>query len=204
MTYLVQEQLKPHGLKGISDDQIEEHWALYKGYVGNTNGLLAELAQAGAGTRHWAELKRRAGFEWNGMVLHEYYFGNLAAGVQMNRRGALAERLAHGWRTVEAWQEDFVKTGMIRGIGWAILYHDPLTDSLFNWWVSEHEVNHPAGLNPILVLDAFEHAYMVDHGAGGRSQYITAFMDNVSWGAVQQRFADSRARKAVSRFAAAA
>src|SRR3989338_605225 len=154
MAYLVQEQLKPHGLKGISDDQIEEHWALYKGYVGNTNGLLAELAQAGAGTSHWAELKRRAGFEWNGMVLHEYYFGNLAAGVQMNRRGALAERLAHGWRTVEAWQEGLGKTRLNRG--------------------------------------------------DGRSQYITAFMDSVSWGAVQQRFADSRARKAVSRFAAAA
>ncbi|MBI4269219.1 MAG: superoxide dismutase [Candidatus Rokubacteria bacterium] len=204
MTYLVQEQLKPHGLKGISGDQIEEHWGLYKGYVTNTNALLAELAQAGVGSRHWAELKRRAGFEWNGMVLHEYYFGGLASGMPMNRRSALGERLVQGWRSVDAWQEDFAKTGMIRGIGWVILYHDPLTDSLFNWWVSDHEVNHPAGLNPILVLDVFEHAYMVDHGTAGRSRYIDAFLENVNWGVVEQRFADSRARKAVSRFSAAA
>ncbi len=204
MSYLVQEQLKPQGLKGISADQIQEHWALYRGYVQNVNGLMEELVATEPGARHWAELKRRAGFEFDGMVLHEYYFGNLRAGVTLDRQGPLARALARGWRSVEAWQQDLVKTASMRGIGWAILYHDPLADRLFNWWISEHEVNHPAGLAPLLVLDVFEHAYMVDHGAGGRGSYITAFFENVSWGTVEQRFGDSQARRIPNRFAVAA
>ncbi len=204
MRYLVQEQLKPRGLKGISDDQIEEHWALYKGSMQNVNGLLEELGRAEVGSRHWAELRRRAGFEFDGMVLHEYYFGNLAAGMEMNKQGARAAALARGWRTIGQWRHDFSETGAMRAIGWAILYHDPLTDRLFNWWITEHEVSHPGGLNPILVLDVCEHAYMVDHGAGGRGQYIAAFLENVSWPVVEQRFSESKARKIASRFASVA
>jgi Fe-Mn family superoxide dismutase len=199
MDYLVQEHLKPKGLKGISDDQIEEHWSLYRGYVQSVNGLMEELGRAEAGSRHWTELKRRAGFEFDGMVLHEYYFGNLKAGIEMDRQGALARALAQAWDG--RWQHDFVATGTMRGIGWAILYHDPLADRLFNWWISEHEVNHPAGLSPILVLDVFEHAYMVDHGAGGRAQYVAAFLDNVNWRTVEQRFSESRGRRVPNRFA---
>ena len=81
MTFTVHEALKPHGLKGISEDQIDQHWELYKGYVKNTNELMAELAQLERGTRQWSEVKRRAAFELDGIVLHERYFENLKAGT---------------------------------------------------------------------------------------------------------------------------
>lgn len=200
MSYTVQEALKPKGLKGISDNQIEQHWGLYKGYVTNVNGLVDELGKLEVGSRAWSELKRRAGFEFSGMVLHEYYFGNLASQVPMKRGGGFASAVQGRWGSFEAWQNDLAKTGAMRGIGWAILYHDSLTDNLFNWWVNEHEDNHPAGFNPIVVLDVFEHAYMVDHGATGRGDYIKAFFDNVNWETVEQRFADSKAGKVVNRF----
>ena len=204
MSYFVQEQLKPHGLKGISDDQIEEHWTLYKGYVQNVNGLLEELARVEPGSRSWAELKRRAGFEFDGMVLHEYYFGNLRTGVEPGRQGALLRALARTWRSFDEWQRDFVTTAAMRGIGWVILYHDPFSGRLFNWWIGEHEGNHPVGLAPILVLDVLEHAYMVDHGAGGRSPYVAAFLDNVNWRVVEQRFVESHQRRLPNRFVVAA
>jgi Fe-Mn family superoxide dismutase len=200
MSYIVQESLKPTGLKGISDEQIEQHWELYKGYVTNVNGLLEDLAKAEIGSRAWSELKRRAGFEFNGMVLHEFYFGNLVAGAQLRPRSPLGGALGRVWGSLEAWKEDFAATGEMRGIGWAILYHDIATDHLFNWWVTGHEMNHPAGLNPILVLDVFEHAYMVDYGAGGRTQYVEAFLENVNWDVVEQRSRDSKAGRVVARF----
>ncbi len=87
----------------------------------------------------------------------------------------------------------------MRGIGWVILYHDPLTGRLFNWWVSDHEVNHPVGLRPVLVLDVFEHAWMVDYGAGEKGKYVEAFLENVSWEVVERRFKDSADRMAPAR-----
>jgi len=196
MTYKVQEHLKPKSLTGISDGQIEQHWQLYEAYVKNTNELLDEIREAEAGSRHWAELKRRLGFEYNGMALHEYYFGNLAAGRPLKQKSLLADALATGWGDFRAWREEFAKTAAIRGIGWVILYHDPGAGRLFNWWVSDHEINHPAGLTPVLVLDVFEHAWMVDYGAGEKSKYVDAFLENIGWEAVERRFKESRDRPA--------
>jgi Fe-Mn family superoxide dismutase len=196
MTYKVQEQLKPKSLTGISDGQIEQHWHLYEAYVKNTNELLDEIREAEAGSKHWAELKRRLGFEYNGMALHEYYFGNLAAGRPLRQKSALADALTTGWGDFRAWREEFAKTAAIRGIGWVVLYHDPGAGHLFNWWVSDHEINHPAGLTPILVLDVFEHAWMVDYGAGEKDKYVDAFLENIGWEAVERRFTESRDRPA--------
>ena len=194
--YPVQQHLKPLALKGISAKQIEQHWQLYEGYVKNTNELLEELTHARAGSRHWAELKRRLGFEFNGMVLHEYYFGNLAAGAAPSPRGPLAAALAETWGCVLAWSDDFATTAAMRGIGWVILYHDPLGGHLFNWWISDHEVNHPAGLRPILVLDVFEHAWMVDYAASEKARYVEAFLENVNWEVAERRYRDSADRTA--------
>jgi superoxide dismutase, Fe-Mn family len=104
------------------------------------------------------------------------------------------------WGSAGAWREDFAKTGAMRGVGWAILYHDPATGALLNCWISSHEQGHPAGFHPILVLDVFEHAFMVDYGASGRAEYITAFLENVNWEVVEQRHKDSKAGRYTARF----
>lgn len=200
MNYKVQPHLKPKRLSGISDDQITQHWKLYEGYVKSANRLLEEATRAEAGSPAWAELKRRLGFEIDGVVLHEYYFGNLAKGSTLGSSRPLAGDLGGTWGSPEAWREDFARTGAIRGVGWAIVYHDPATGGLFNWWVSSHEQGHPAGFHPILVLDVFEHAYMVDHGAGGREKYVAAFLENVNWEVVEQRYQESRAGRFTARF----
>ena len=200
MNYKVQDHLKPKALSGISDDQIAQHWTLYEGYVKNANGLLDGVAKTEAGSPTWAELKRRLGFEVDGMVLHEYYFGNLASGSKLSPGSDLAVDLGAAWGSVGAWREDFAKTGGMRGVGWAILYRDPATGGLFNWWVSSHEQGHPAGFSPVVVLDLFEHAFMVDHGAGGRAEYVAAFLENVNWEVVEQRHKNSKAGRFAARF----
>ena len=199
-SYVVRKALKPRGLRGISDDQIDQHWKLYEGYVKNANGLLEELGATPAGSRPWVELKRRAAFEVDGMVLHEYYFGNLVSGSAVDRRSGLVAACTDAWGSLDAWCDDLAATAAIRGVGWAILYRDPAADRLFNWWIGDHELYHPAGWHPLLVLDVWEHAYMVDHGPGGREAYVKAFFDNVSWDVVEQRFKESRAGQTPARF----
>ena len=136
----------------------------------------------------------------NGLVLHEYYFANLASGSKLSPGSDLASDVGAAWGSAGAWREDFAKTGAMRGVGWAILYHDPATGALLNCWISSHEQGHPAGFHPILVLDVFEHAFMVDYGASGRAEYITAFLENVNWEVVEQRHKDSKAGRYTARF----
>jgi len=178
------------GMKGFSETLLKNHFTLYQGYVNNTNKLwdimTAMLKEGKTGTPEYAELKRRFGFEFNGMRLHEYYFGNLGGKKPPDKAGALAMQVAGAYGSYEGWEQDFRATGAMRGIGWVILYQDNTNGWLFNQWINEHEVGHPAGCVPILVMDVFEHAFMLDYGLK-RADYINAFFQNIDWDVVAGR-----------------
>jgi superoxide dismutase, Fe-Mn family len=198
MTYEVITALKPTGLAGISEQQIDQHWRLYEGYIANVNTLRSELdtlrRQGKGATLIHADRRRRFGFEYSGMVLHEYYFGNLAANVpEPAGTSALKKALTGQFGTFESFKEDFVNAGSSRSVGWAILYLDPVTRQLNNHFIQLHEDGNVAGFSPLLVMDVWEHAYMVDYGAGGRGEYIKAFFRNVNWHTVEQRFDEAAA-----------
>ncbi len=178
------------GMKGFSETLLKNHFTLYQGYVNNTNKLwnimTAMLKEGKTGTPEYAELKRRFGFEFNGMRLHEYYFGNLGGKKPLDKAGILAKKVAAAYGSYEGWEQDFKATGAMRGIGWVILYQDNTNGWLFNQWINEHEVGHPAGCAPILVMDVFEHAFMLDYGLK-RADYIAAFFQNIDWDVVTKR-----------------
>jgi Fe-Mn family superoxide dismutase len=179
-------------LDGFSEEQVQVHLELYSGYVKNVNtlnGELAELSGKGkAGSPTWSELKRRLGFEYDGMRLHEYYFGNLAAGTgKIADDSRLARALTNGFGSVEAWKKEFTKMSEIRGIGWVITYLDPWTRKLSNHWVTLHEEGHPAGFRPIVVMDMWEHAYMVDWRPSTKAKYVETFFRNLDFEACDRR-----------------
>jgi len=190
MNYLAKEYSYLIGMKGFSDTLLKNHFTLYQGYITNTNKLIDILGQmlkdGKTGTPEYSELKRRMGFEFNGMRLHEYYFENLGGKAPLDKLPALVKKLADAFGSEEAWLKDFKATGSMRGIGWAILYHDAMSGSLFNQWINEHETGHLAGCKPLLVMDVFEHAFMTDYGLK-RADYIEAFFNNVNWDAVKAR-----------------
>ncbi|MBX9689926.1 MAG: hypothetical protein K2X27_24660 [Candidatus Obscuribacterales bacterium] len=179
-------------LTGISNETIEIHLGLYAGYVKNTNILnekVIELTEQGkSGTPEYAELKRRYGFEYNGMRLHEYYFGNLKTGGSELKEGSeLAKKISEVYGSVEIWKNDFSKIGAMRGVGWAVLFQDPFTKTLSNHWITLHEEGNVAGFVPILVMDVWEHAFFRDYKPADRPKYIEAFFANVDWDAVEKR-----------------
>ncbi|MEK6590427.1 MAG: Fe-Mn family superoxide dismutase, partial [Nitrospinota bacterium] len=165
-------------------------FTLYQGYVTNTNKVLDILGhmlkEEKTGTPEFAELKRRLGWEFNGMRLHEYYFENLGGKGGINKNGKLAQRLNDNFGSYEAWEKDFKSTGTMRGIGWTALYQDVTNGRLINFWINEHDVSHPSGCNPILIMDVFEHAFMIDYGLK-RADYIEAFFKNIHWGRAEER-----------------
>ncbi len=181
-----------NGLDGLSKGQLEVHFKLYQGYVNNTNTLLEKIGKfidnKDFGSPEYAELKRRFGFEFDGMVLHEYYFDNMKPnGGKLESGSKLYKKLEEQFGSYDQWEQDFKKTGAMRGIGWAILYQDPKSGRLVNFWVSDHEYGHPAGYQPLLVMDVWEHAYMVDWQATERGNYIEAFFKNINWQVVESR-----------------
>lgn len=202
--YIVQEKLKPSSLEGISDGQINDHWGLYVGYVNQSNKLNQELsmmrAEGQQNTLTYADRRRRYGFEYNGVVLHEYYFGNLQSNYRSLAEGGLKKAFAQTWGSFDKWQEDFANAGKTRSIGWAIVYADTTTGQLTNHFIQEHENGNIAGFAPIVVLDVWEHAYMVDHKAGGRADYINAFFKNLAWSVIENRYNDVLEGKITKRF----
>ena len=190
MTYIAKDYSRLLGMEGFSDTLLKNHFTLYQGYVTNTNKLLETLSQmlkeGKVSTPEFAELKRRFGWEFNGMKLHEYYFENLGGKGGLEKTGKLFKKISEEFGSYEAWEKEFRGVGAMRGIGWAILYEDPLTGRLINFWINEHDVGHPAGCNPILILDVFEHAFMIDYGLK-RADYIEAFFKNVNWKTTEGR-----------------
>jgi Fe-Mn family superoxide dismutase len=190
MAYTAKDYSNLIGMEGFSETLLKNHFTLYQGYVTNTNKLMdllaAMLKEGKVGTPEYAELKRRMGFEFNGMRLHECYFENLSGKAVLDKSGKLGRKLAEDFGSYEDWEKDFKGTGTMRGIGWAILYQDNITGKLINQWINEHETGHLAGCIPILVMDVFEHAFITDYGLK-RADYIEAFFKNINWSVVEGR-----------------
>ncbi len=181
------------GLQGISDETLEIHLGLYSGYVKNTNILnerVIELTEQGkSGTPDYAELKRRYGFEYNGKVLHEYYFGNMKpnGNGELKDSTVLGKKVQEIYGSVETWKNDFSKVGAMRGVGWAVLFQDPDTKTVSNHWITLHEEGNVAGFVPLLVMDVWEHAWFRDYKPADRPKYIESFFANVDWTEVERR-----------------
>ena len=182
------------GLQGISDTTLTVHFGLYEGYVKNTNLLNEQLEEfaakgdAAASNPAFSEILRRKGFEYHGMILHEYYFDNLTAKAHgVPTSGKFYDAVSTSFGSFANWQKAFTATGGLRGVGWAILYQDPTTKHLSNHWVTLHEDGNIAGYKPILVMDVWEHAFLLDYKPAERAKYIEAFLVNTDWNAAESR-----------------
>lgn len=180
------------GTPGFSDQLLKNHFTLYQGYVKNVNIMtreIEELVKTGkAGTPAHSEIQRRFGWEFNGMRLHELYFGNMSKmGTLFSAESKLFGEISRVYGSYDNWEINFKAVGAMRGIGWAVLYYDPESKELFNVWVNEHDMGHLAGCKPLLILDVFEHAFVLDYGLK-RVDYIEAFFKAINWSEVERRF----------------
>lgn len=200
-------QFNLSGLNGISDQTLEMHFKLYEGYVTNTNLLTEKIAgflKDGKVDHEempaYSELTRRLGFEYNGMVLHEYYFGNMKSGGSGDpaRNSQFLKAAEESFQSYDIWKADFMSIGKMRGVGWAVCLQDPANSTLSNHWITLHEVGNVAGFNPILIMDVWEHAYLLDYKPADRPKYIEAFFSNIDWAAVEERISRGAAARPAS------
>ncbi|MFC1730838.1 superoxide dismutase [candidate division KSB1 bacterium] len=180
-------------LEGISEKQIDIHLGLYKGYVKHVNLVRDKIHELETEDKEKnsyliTELRRRFSFEFDGMRMHEYYFEALEDGPQEISDGDLKSALTEKYGNFEGFIEHFKAVGMSRGIGWTVLYFDPKGQTPHVTWVGDHELGVLAGLPVLIAMDMWEHAFMVDYTPAEKGKYIDAFLSNLNWGVVEERF----------------
>ena len=178
-------------LEGISEKTIDVHLGLYAGYVKHTNlthEQLADLSKdAEKNAYAIAEIQRRLGFEFCGMRNHEYYFEQFEGGAAEIPDGAFKDAIEKQWGSTDTWIKSFKQVAGARGIGWTILYRDPVTGGLLQTWVDEHHEGMLGGVDIILALDMWEHAYMTDLPPSQKKEYVESFFKNLNWDVVAKR-----------------
>lgn len=180
-------------LKGISAKNVEEHLKLYAGYVNNSNLVLTKIEELSADAENnigiLSGLQKRFGFEYNGMRNHEVYFSSLSGDATfLSENSKLKEAIAAEWGSFEKWLALFKAAATIRGIGWTMLYFDRKENRLLNSWVDEHHLGQLQNCAPILALDMWEHAYLLDYLPSEKKKYIEAFFENLNWEAIEENF----------------
>ncbi len=191
MEFKLRDFSKLIGKTPLSEKLLQNHFKLYEGYVANTNSLLDLMkklvSEGNSSSPLFAELKRRFAWEWNGVRLHELYFENIGGDGDHTMAPRVLDVLKASFGSYEAWREDFVATAKMRGIGWAVVYFDQVNNMAYNSWINEHNENHLSGAKPLLVIDVFEHAFMLDFGTD-RPSYIEKILDNIDWQVIESRF----------------
>ncbi len=194
MIYKANDYTSLLGLKGFSKELLKNHFALYEGYVKNANQLLASLTglleEGKTSEPAFVEMKRRLSFELNGMKLHEDYFGNMskdAVECEPDNENWFHGKVSQEFGSYQKWQKSFRSVASTRGVGWAIAVYDVRADLVINTWVDEHHIGHITGTTPLLVLDLWEHAMLLDYGSD-REKYIDAFFNVINWTVVSNRF----------------
>jgi len=187
------DHLKGGALNGFSDSQLALHFTLYEGYLAKLNELEAKLATAentkpNYSFNEYSELKRREAVAFNGSFLHERYFENL--GPDGDPSPALLKAMA-GQGGKDKLLAD-LKAAALCGPGWALLTRNRRDGKFHTYVVGEHHIGLPIEQDLLVVLDSWEHAFMVDFGIR-RPDYINAFLENIRWSEVSRRFDDLEA-----------
>lgn len=187
-------------LKGISAKNIEEHLKLYAGYVKHANLILEKIP----GYLEWKEkdpfvtyvtdeLRRRFSFEFNGMRNHEVYFRSLEGGsASLTASSSLKKATEGRWGSFESWLAEFKAVALTRGIGWAMLYYDPVSKELLNAWVDEQHLGQLQNCALVLGLDMWEHAFVADYQPSGKKNYIEDFFSNLNWNVIEENFSKAK------------
>ncbi len=184
-------------LKGISAKNIEEHLKLYAGYVKNINGIFEKVGELMSDPEKNAymvgELMRRVAFEFNGMRNHEYYFKSLEGGSKpLPEDSKLKKAMEKQAGSMEAWLGGFKHLAMTRGVGWAIIYWDKSSKRMIPAWVDEQHVGQLNGLQYVLGIDMWEHAFVYDYPTSEKKKYVEAFFENLNWEVIEQNFLDAQ------------
>ena len=183
--------LEPHISGKIMQLHHDKH---HRAYVTGANEALDALADARARNdfSRTAALERQLAFNVSGHVLHSLFWQNLAPRAGGEPTGALADQLKRDFGDFTRFRAELVSAAAtIMGSGWAALTWDPLSKRLLTAQIHDHQNEITQGGVPILVLDAWEHAYYLQYGPEKKT-YFEAVWNVWNWADAGRRFESVR------------
>jgi Fe-Mn family superoxide dismutase len=172
----------------FSQKQLDDHFTLYRGYVNKRNEIDEKLLSTPRTNQNityspFRGLKTSETFARNGMLLHELYFENIKTGTIIGKK--THEVLIQNFGSLEAFKEDLMASAKCAR-GWALTCYNLDDGRIQNYVLDSHNDKVPILTIPLLVLDTYEHAYMIDFGIN-RAQYLDILWDNINWDIVEAR-----------------
>lgn len=170
----------------LSKKQLIEHIGLYEGYVKKLNQAQNKLNEANAtgNFENIRTLQLKRSYSHDGAILHDYYFSNLGEDQPLigKQTGTLLER---DFGSVENYLNNLTAVGS-KMRGWVITGFSHLDNKVYNYGLDAHDAGMPSHVSPLVVMDVYEHAYMIDFGTK-RSEYLDVFKHSIRWEEVEKR-----------------
>lgn len=169
----------------LSKKQLDTHYDdIYLGYlkqIADVNRRLKTVNKKVQGWNEFRSLKRDELHALNGIRLHELYFGALSK----SKSSSLVDKyLIKSFEKKSEWENDFIACGL-SAKGWVTLGYDKVEKRLRNVMSDVHEMT-ACCVEPILTMDVYEHAYMIDFGTS-KGKYIEFFLEHTNWDIVTTR-----------------
>jgi len=179
----------------ITGEILELHHAKHHAaYVKGANDTLEQLAEARDKEQYGnlVGLEKTYAFHLSGHVLHSIFWENLSPDGGDRPDGALADAVEEHLGGFEAFKKQLTAaTASVQGSGWGVLAWEPLGRRLIVEQVYDHHGNVGMGTTPLLVFDAWEHAYYLQY-RNVRPDYVNKLWDLVNWTDVSNRLAAAK------------
>jgi len=176
-------------VKGLSENQLRNHFTLYQGYVKKLAEIETKLGTVEKTGNYsfseYSELKRREPVAYNGTFLHEYYFDNLG-GEGTTPPDFFKTAVTNAFGSWDNYIAD-IKAAAGSAHGWVLTCYGYADNKVRNVLVqSEHHVGLFADTAIMVAIDCWEHAYFMDYGTK-KPDYIAAVLNSLNWTAIEQR-----------------
>ena len=179
--------LEPHISGEIMELHHDKH---HRAYVEGANAAIEALSEArkSGDSSHLAAHEHALAFNLSGHVLHSMFWQNLAPASGSAPEGALADAIRKDFGALDALKKQFTEAAQtVMGSGWGALVLEPLSKQLITLQFHDHQSATVQGAIPLLVIDAWEHAYYLQYGPK-RADYLAAIWNVVNWADVAHRF----------------
>jgi Fe-Mn family superoxide dismutase len=179
--------LQPHLSARILELHHSKH---HSAYVDGANTTLEKLetARSSGDFSSIVGLEKTLAFNVSGHVMHSIYWENLNPEGGGEPTDMLSDAINEHFGDFSNFKAHMSQaTATVQGSGWAVLAWEPLGECLIIEQVYDHQDNSVQATTPLLVIDAWEHAYYLQY-ENRRADYVQAIWNVINWDDVAQRF----------------
>ena len=172
--------LEPHVSGQIMELHHGKHHAAYVTGANQTHERLDEARSKGE-YGSITMLEKNLAFHTSGHVLHTIFWRNLSPTGGDKPSGELAQAIDKDFGSFDAFKAQLTQaTNTVQGSGWGVLGFEPFAQRLVIQQVYDHQGNLATGATPMLVIDAWEHAYYLQY-KNVRADFVNAVWNIINW-----------------------